>query len=623
MNWQHFNLCLVISIKILLVFTLITNAYSATLAEALNFSKMQKLSDSYSWKHLIHFEENILSSKSSITDSDFFIASNGSRSPQAEIESTLSDFFNNPSSQCRFPARKLWLEHSIPNLKFPNYQCQEYLNYIQSFKSSSVSLIYASGYLGNPASMYGHVFLKFSPENEESELLDNTFSFGAQTNSDNKIAYIYKGITGGYQGRFANQKFHHQSLRYNQTELRDLWEYKLSLTPFQIELLLAHLWELDKTDITYYFFRENCAYQIANLLNVVIEPSLLPEKKAWVMPFDIVAMLNKDSASSYIDKVIYHSSRQEDLNSHFQQLNDEEKEIVFYIIERPSSQTLTMLNKLQQKEQKRIIDTLYDYYSYLKVKNDTLTAEQIEKRKLILTARFGLPSGESKWNSMEHVPPHRGQNTTLLQVSPFYNSTLGSGIELRIRANYYDLLSVNAARVPFSELSSFDLTLYKTTAEELSIRQFDLLKITNLNISQTGLPEDQSPAWGFSVGYKPSNLSCSQCSSIYTDGFYGKGFSINDGAATYVALSEEIQIPSYSNLELRVGPEVGGVFNITPNWATVFKASRQYNLKNVAEYQDSLSWEQRFFNNPNFDIRTSVDFDGNDYEYAINLTKYW
>jgi hypothetical protein len=578
------------------------------------------------WKALTHFEDGLLTSTSSIRDNNFFLSQNGNTDLSAELAATITAFFKEPVYQCRFPARKLWLQQTIPNIEFPTVECDEYAQYVDNFQSKSVSVVYASGFLGNPTSMYGHVLLKFNQDvNNNSELLDNTFSYGAKAgDGDSKLTYIYNGITGGYKGRFANQKFHQQSLRYSESELRDLWEYKLNLTPFQIELLLAHLWELEQTDITYYFFRENCAYQLAKLLNVVIEEPLLAPNKTWVIPFDLIIMLNRNNTSQYISDVIYHGSRQEDLYEHYRQLNTDEKKQVELIISLPISETKERLQQTQTLEsKKRIIDTLYDYYAFLNAKNDSLTEEQKLKRQLILIERFSLPVGVPDWSAVKKAPPHEGQKSTLLQISPSYNKVLGSGLNLRFRASYYDLLNVNAARVPFSELSAFDISIYKNNQNSAEIRSFTILNVTNLNVSQTSLPEDHSPAWSFSLGYKPDELSCIHCSSPYIGGFYGEGFAITDQMATYIALTEEIQFPFNSNIGLEAGPEVGGVFNITPNWSTVIKAGRRFNLNYMAKNNDYLSWEQRFFNHRDFDVRTSVSLEGGNYEYAINLSTYW
>lgn len=584
---------------------------------------LETISSSSTWHLLLHHEEGLFSSGSAVARSSFFLSPIGQDDPEAELKETVKAFTKTPSIQCRFPARKIWLKIVMPDISFPEVSCPSYEQYIDSFRTESISVVYASGYLGNPASMYGHVLLKFNARSS-TELLDNTYSYGAIVpESDNKLVYIYKGITGGYQGHFANQKYHHQNLAYNESELRDLWEYQLDLPQQKIDFLLAHLWELENTSMTYYFFKQNCGYQLAKLLELVIEKPLLANQKAWVMPYDLVMMLNQPETQSYVHKVIYHESRQEKLYNRFSQLNSDEKKSVEKIIEAPLDETLAAIRVLDEEEEKRVIDTMYDYYAFLEVKNDGLSKEEIAKRERLLTERFNLPAGKTSWKESNKQPPHKAQNTAMFQLSTLYNDVFGKGINLRFRANYYDLLNINTARIPFSELNTFDLSLlYTSEKNSWSVRELTLFNVLNLNISQTGLEGDKFPAWALNLGYKPNNLSCIDCSDVYVGGFIGESLNLTDNSAGYAAIAGEIQISDLSNGTAYLGPEVGAILNIAPYWVTSLKVGSGYNLNEVAEYKDYLKWEQRFFQNRTFDFRTLVQYD-RAFEYAINFSTYW
>ncbi|WP_202904731.1 DUF4105 domain-containing protein [Marinagarivorans algicola] len=581
------------------------------------------ISASPTWHRLIHYEKGMVSSGSGVTSASFFLSSTGQDDPEKELKATIQALIETPSMQCRFPARKIWLTHIMPDLSFPEVYCPEYQQYMEAFRTDSISVVYASGYLGNPASMYGHVLLKFN-SNGSTELLDNTFSYGAMVpDADNKFVYIFKGITGGYQGHFANQKYHHQNLAYSEAELRDLWEYQLDLPQGKIDFLLAHLWELDNTSITYYFFKQNCGYQLAKLLELVVDQPLLAPKKIWVMPYDLVMMLNKPEAQHYINKVVYHESRQEKLYNRFSQLNVDEKNSVKKIIELPVDEILTVIRALDEQEAKRVIDTMYDYYAFLEIKHDGLSEEEVSKRAKLLAERFYLPAGKTSWEKSNKRPPHKAQDTAMLQLSPLYNDAFGEAINLRFRANYYDLLNINAARIPFSELNTFDLSLlYTSEKNSWSIRELTLFHVLNLNVSQTGLAEDKFHAWSLSAGYKPNNLSCIDCSDMYMSGFIGKSFNLMNNSAGYLALAGEIQFSDLSSGIAYLGPEIGAVLNIAPYWVTLFKMGSGYNVNEIAEHKNYIKWEQRFFQSRNFDFRTLVQYD-EAFEYAIKFSKYW
>ena len=56
-------------------------------------------------------------------------------------------------------------------------------------------------------------------------------------------------------------------------ENRDIWEYNLNLTPEELDMFVAHLWEVGQTQTRYYFFTENCSYMLMEVLDAV-RPSL-------------------------------------------------------------------------------------------------------------------------------------------------------------------------------------------------------------------------------------------------------------------------------------------------------------------------------------------------------------
>ncbi|MEI8597740.1 hypothetical protein P4S64_09215 [Vibrio sp. M60_M31a] len=75
------------------------------LEKAIQESITRELAVSKKWLGLIHFEDGVVSSRSSINNSDFFLSPLGHKSPQAELKATLDKFIHSPITQCRFPAR--------------------------------------------------------------------------------------------------------------------------------------------------------------------------------------------------------------------------------------------------------------------------------------------------------------------------------------------------------------------------------------------------------------------------------------------------------------------------------------------------------------------------------------
>ncbi|WP_346993147.1 Lnb N-terminal periplasmic domain-containing protein [Alteromonas gracilis] len=469
---------------------------------------IEDAAQSHQWRTLLHYERSLfLDDKSAISSSDFFFSDTGSVDPLSELNANLTAFIDTPELQCQFPARAQFIKRKVAEL--PEVKCPDFEDFVATIGAKSVSLIYASGYLGNPASMYGHVFLKFNGT-RKSELLDNTYNYGARyPKNEHPIRYIMNGIFGGYDGYFANQKFHHQTLTYNESELRDLWEYSLDFTQDDITFLLGHLWELEQVPMTYYFFKQNCAYQIAYLLSMLTGTSYIPESKLWVMPFDIVTQIERVDPT-LIDKVFFHPSRQETLYSRFSQLSSHERSVFEDLLKgvlKPSE----IVTLLSEHEAKRVIEAAFDYFAYIE-QHDSLTSTMQSLRKALVNIRFSLPVGQSRFEKPAPKAPHEAQDTSLLQISTYFNNSLNSGLTFRFRANYYDFLTLNAARIPFSELSTVDMSVRLDEDANLHLADLTFLRIFNLNAARTELTPRyriclEACDWVSRNGPKPRN-SC-------------------------------------------------------------------------------------------------------------------
>lgn len=597
----------------------------------LSLEQVNKLATHKTWLKLLHYETSIFSSilKSEITNTDFFLSPLGSTDPALELNATVSALLNDEQGDnaaiCRFPARAIWLAKMLPNLKINKFKtsCPLLNEYKNDMKAQSISVIYASGYLGNPASMYGHLLLKVNSDNN-SKLLDNTFNYGAIYPKDEpSLRYITLGITGGYQARFATEAFHRHNHIYNESELRDMWEYQLKLTTQDVEFLLMHYWELRSQTFTYYFFKQNCAYQIAKLLELVIDRPLMHPNKSWVMPYDIVRGINekKEDEKSVIERVIKHQSRQESFYDKFSQLSSKEQHLAEDIIHNKDVIKSPSFNQLKAISKKRITDTLLDYFNFINIKNEGLTPVQKQTQRQLLLARFSQSVGKINWNNTTKSPPHKAQYPTLLQISPTYYSDNKNSIELRFKANYYDLLSLEAGRMKNTSLSMFDLRL-AIDDNGISLARWDLLNIENLNASQTGLPEDDALSWALNIGVAPVNNECENCLATGVTGAVGKSYSFNNDLTLYSMVEGKIHAPSRELGYLKAGIRFGSLITLSPSWAMRLDVGYHSYLNDSHQKRHTINWQQRFGQAKDWDIRTEFSFDGTT-KMQLSYSHYW
>jgi hypothetical protein len=216
----------------------------------------------------------------------FFSAERGKADPQAELEATLAAFFAPPARrqsapdaqqqpqhpQCAFVARYRWLKAALDfdPARLPEQPCPQFAEWLAEIAPERVTLVFPAAYLNNPSSMFGHTLLRLdrADQDERTRLLAYAVNYGAVTGEDLGIMFAVHGLTGGYRGTYSVLPYHAMVRQYTDYENRDIWEYQLNLSPAETLRLVEHLWELRDQYANYFFFDENCSYQLLFLLDV-------------------------------------------------------------------------------------------------------------------------------------------------------------------------------------------------------------------------------------------------------------------------------------------------------------------------------------------------------------------
>ena len=159
------------------------------------------------WLNLLHYQhKSFFRYQSEIDGGDFFLSEQGRKNPEAELKATIESIESTKELGvlkqrpfCIFRARYDYLQKRL-GLKYPNIQCEKWDGFFDRFNQpQNVSLIFSSAYTNNPASMFGHLFLKVSSI-RPSDLLDTGVNFAAQVPpEENPLAFFYFGVLGGYE----------------------------------------------------------------------------------------------------------------------------------------------------------------------------------------------------------------------------------------------------------------------------------------------------------------------------------------------------------------------------------------------------------------------------------------
>ena len=294
------------------------------------------------WHRLLLYKSRSLGRFASQVDgADFFLAPHGKYDPAAELEATLAAFFvpltpgeEDKHALCKFPARRLWLEsqlHFTADLLHPP-TCPALERYVAEVDVASATFVYASNFLDNPASAFGHTFLRLAKKGNETsqaaiDLRDHGIDYTAATDTANPLLYAFKGLAGLFPGTFRFRTYDAMLRDYAGYEARDLWEYELALTPGELDLLVAHLWELAKTSIDYLYLTENCSYQIIAALDAAAPRlDLVDSVKADVLPLDTVKAV--EETRGLVRSVIYRPSVRSLFRGALAKLDGRERDLV-------------------------------------------------------------------------------------------------------------------------------------------------------------------------------------------------------------------------------------------------------------------------------------------------------
>src|SRR6185312_8559320 len=116
-------------------------------------------------RRLLHDRRNLLGVyRSDVDDPRFFMSTRGRQNPSAELDADLSAFFEpapadpqQQSAQCRFPARYQWLKDQLKfdPRQLPEQPCPRFEQWASLIDADAVTVVFASYYMNNPASMYG------------------------------------------------------------------------------------------------------------------------------------------------------------------------------------------------------------------------------------------------------------------------------------------------------------------------------------------------------------------------------------------------------------------------------------------------------------------------------------
>ena len=612
-------------------------ADDAYLNELIEQARIARLAEQREWQVLLHYVPNLFSSGVTSMEDDpgFFMASDGKTDPEAELAATLARFFSDElvgrskqPAQCAFVARYHWLKEQLrfDERRLPPQPCERFNRWFNEFNAQSISVIFPTGFMNNPASMFGHTFLRIDSKGQtpQTRILDYTINYAAEVPPNAGPEYAFKGIFGGYPGHFSTIPYYLKVQEYRDIENRDIWEYRLDLTQEQVRRLLMHTWEMGNAYFDYFFFDENCSFHILGLVEAA-EPSihLLDRFPLYAIPVDTVRFL---AASGLVGDVVARPSRSTLVRRKREAMTGEERRWLNRLVVEPDALNSEPFRNLSPDRQAFVLETASDYLLMRGSGGAEEGGPFREKNKAILAARSRLRVPPMDVPIEPYVKrPDLGHGTSRIGIGAGWRNDRAFE-EINVRAAYHDLLDPEAGYTPDAQIEVMSLAVrHYHNESQARVERFSPMNMISL------APMDrlfQAPSWKLNLGMNTINYrDCRLCTNGYLNG--GLGGAVEShmlGRQVWYAMAEVEADASKAYEEshrIGGGGTVGLLADITDRWKLL--ASGSYLRFPLGEKSEDFRWSigQRYSLTTNLAFRVEYNHRSHDNDVLATLHVYF
>lgn len=515
-------------------------AADSYLAELSEKARQLQLHQERTWQILLHYQPTWRGVASLIDDPGFFLAPRGKVDPAAELQATLAALFAPPLAEeqdprCRFVARRDWLGEvlQIDASRLPPVACPQFEQALAKVDPRRAVLIFPGYHLNSPASMFGHTLISIEGP-YQSKLLAYAVNYAAFTDETNGFAYAVKGLFGLYPGYFSILPYYEKVKEYSDLERRDLWEYELELTPAEVEKMLLHVWELREIASDYFFFGENCSYNLLFLLEAA-RPSLhlTDATRPWVIPVDTVRLVRE---AGLVRQAVYRPSKARRISRLAAQMTPDQQDLALQVGDSgmPAGGLPEAIPALAQA---RILDLATEQIEFRYFRKELTQQEYQRQYREVLAARskLGRPAGSDQPDPIPGRPDlGHGSNRLALGGGVWKSRSFA---ELKLRPAFHHLQDPDAGYLEGSQIDFLNLVLRAYPDEgKTQLHALDLINIVSL------APRDrifQPISWKVATGLVRKTFADGSDHLIYNLN-PGGGFSWNLPAGVGYLFAESV-----------------------------------------------------------------------------------
>lgn len=591
-------------------------------------ARQKKLHEQRYWWILLHYKKTLFSTESLIDDPKFFLSPNGKFDPKSELESTIKTFFQKDNSAarpliCRFIARYTWLKEQleVDESKITVLTCEK----INKIQPKSATLVFPTYFLNNPASMFGHTLIIIETD-YTSKRLSQAVNYAGFVTDTNGFVYIVKGLLGFYKGFYSVLPYYKKIQEYSDINQRDIWEYKLNLSPSEVQRMVMHIVELENIYSDYYFFDENCSYNLLFLLEVARPTVNLTDQFSFtVMPIETILAVEKEGL---IESVDYRPAKATKIRHKISHLSADHQKVALEIL-KGNQPPATIFNLDMDKDKKiRVIDLVIDMIQYQYAKKQISKSDYRQRLLNALKVRSKLGKSDVTLDSVP-VPPQPKTGHKPRRAS------FGIGInedvffqEIGFRPAFADLLDMDFFLHQGAEIEFFDTRLrYYSSDHRILLENIDIINIISIS------PRDKflRPfSWKINTGFTQKPMSDGEDALVYRlSGGVGMAFN-NDVLGLFYAMFEpELNINSSleEDYAAGMGLSAGMLRHMTSFWKFHLFARKMY-FESGDKHHDaevSLSQNIRLTQNQSINLNISWKkvFDFEQTETALSWYIYF
>lgn len=494
-----------IIVRALCVWLVSSFAWSASME-----AELTPLSQHKAWQNLLYYRSSWfgLRHTTQADDPQFLLAADAGDDPLTELQAfwvALQGPYAK-ETRCRFPARYFWLQKQFP-VQLPAMNpgdCPALMNWLDEVNGHSVTLVYVASSFDSPSSLLGQIYLRVDPEEvDEDNLVSSSviryLPWGM--GHDNVPLETYQQLVGAKGGSTVLEPYGPKIEHEMAAENRDRWEYRLNLTPEEVQLLLLAVWEIRGLRFDYYYLDENGGSRLLALLDIA-RPSLdLGEKLSSVraLPLDALRLV---TSAELVARVKYRPSPATTAAYAISQLSEKQRDALEALMREPWSRAFLSADywketRLNATEIVAVLETAYDLNRY-RIANEKLPREPYAAFSYnLLKARSQYPEHFEHPAVLEPAREDQGHPPFRLTVAGGMREDKGF-MELEFRPAYHDLTDPALGYRAGAHLEAMTLALRGYDGfRDIEVEHLKLLELYSLN------PQDlffDPWSWQFGIG---------------------------------------------------------------------------------------------------------------------------